>query len=444
MSKPKIPKRVSHALLNSLGAGVVPRVGLEYISVGRKKELGILLSDLEYIREGSSSFRFVIGRYGSGKSFLLQLFRNYAMDRNFVVADADLSSDRRLAGTEGQGLATYRELMGNMATKTHPNGGALPLVLERWISNIQTQIVQETGLRPEDENFDQQIESKILLTIKNIEGLVHGFDFATVIINYWRGHRSEDNSHQKDAALRWLRGEFTSKMEAKSALNVRVIIDDITWYDYLKILAKFATDIGYQGLIIILDEAVHLWKINHPTSRQHNYDKLLAIFNDTMQGKAEHLGIIIGATPKFLEDPKRGLFNDPAWQRRTNKSQFVKPGMIDEASPVIQVGSLTQPEILSLLNHLMEVYSNYHEQNNLLKKSQLEEFMEALSNRLGAEILLTPGEIVRDFLAVLNILQKHPELSLQQIINGNDSPIDIEKKRLRTDDDGLEMAEFIL
>lgn len=443
MSKLKIPKRVSRALLNSLSAGVVPRVGLEYISVGRQKEMAALLSDLEHIREGSSSFRFVIGRYGSGKSFLLQLFRNYAMERNFVVADADLSSDRRLAGTEGQGLATYRELMGKVATKTHPNGGALPLILERWISAIQTQIAQETGLRPEDSNFDQQIEAKILLTIKNIEGLVHGFDFATVIINYWRGYRTGEISKQ-DAALRWLRGEFTSKVEARNALAVRVIIDDSTWYDYLKILAKFATDIGYQGLIIILDEAVHLWKISHPTSRQHNYDKLLSIFNDTMQGKAEHLGIIIGATPKFLEDPKRGLFNDPAWQRRTNKSRFVKPGMIDYASPVIQVGSLTQPEILGLLSHLTEVYSSHHEQANLLKKSQLEDFINALRNRLGAEILLTPGEIVRDFLAVLNIMQKHPEMTLQQIVNGHNSPIDTEKKRLRTDEEDLEMAEFIL
>jgi len=443
MTKLKIPKRVSSALLNSLGSGVVPRVGLEYISVGREKEMGALLSDLEHIREGSSSFRFVIGRYGSGKSFLLQLFRNYAMERNFVVTDADLSSDRRLAGTEGQGLATYRELMGKIATKTQPNGGALPLILERWISAIQTQIAQETGLRPEDSNFDQQIEAKILLTIKNIEGLVHGFDFATVIINYWRGYRTDDTI-KKDAALRWLRGEFTSKLEAKNALAVRVIIDDSTWYDYLKILAKFATDIGYQGLIIILDEAVHLWKISHPTSRQHNYDKLLAIFNDTMQGKAEHLGIIVGATPKFLEDPKRGLFSDPAWQRRTDRSRFVKPGMTDYASPVIQVGTLTQAEILDLLSNLTEVYSSHHERANVLQKSQLEDFINVLRNRLGSEILLTPGEIVRDFLSVLNIMQKHPEMSLQQIVNGNNSPIDTEKKRLRTDEDDAGMAEFIL
>ena len=441
MNKLIIPKRVSHALLNSLGSGVVPRVGLDHISVGRRDEISALLADLEYIREGSSSFRFVIGRYGSGKSFLLQLFRNHAMNRNFVVADADLTSDRRLAGTEGQGLATYRELMKNVSTKTKPDGGALPLILERWISAIQTQIAQETGLRPGDENFDQQVEAKILLTIKNIEGLVHGFDFATVIINYWRGYRTGETDKQ-NTSLRWLRGEFTSRVEARNALAVRVIIDDSTWYDYLKILAKFSTDIGYQGLIIILDEAVHLWKISHPTSRQHNYDRLLAIFNDTLQGKAEHIGIIIGATPKFLEDPKRGLFNDPAWQRRARKSQFLKLGMTDYASPVIQVGCLTQSEILELLCRLMEVYSCCYEQDNLLKKQQLEDFITVLRNRLGAEILLTPGEIVRDFLAVLDIMRQHPELSLQQIVYGDNSPIDIQKKRFRTDEDDPGMAEF--
>ncbi len=440
MTKLKIPKRVAKTLLNSLSCGVVPRVGLEYISVGREKELRSLLSDLEHIREGNATFRFVIGRYGAGKSFLLQMLRNYAMERNFVVADADLSNDRRLTGTEGQGLATYRELMSKLATKTNPDGGALPLILERWISTIQTQIAEETGLRPEDEGFDQQVEAKILYTIKNIEGLVHGFDFATVIINYWRGHRS-DQTPQKEAALRWLRGEFNSRLEAKEALGVRVTISDNTWYDYIKLFAKFTTDIGYQGIVLILDEAVHLWKINHAVSRQHNYDRLLAIFNDTMQGRAEHLGIIIGGTPKFLEDPKRGLFSDPAWQRRTSKSRFIQSGMTDYASPVIHLEALEKPEILGLLKNLSDVYGDFYNLKNEPQKKDLEEFISAMTSRLGAEILLTPGEIVRDFIAVLNIFSEQPSLSFAQIVNGSQSPVSTTKKRGRTDNED-ELVEF--
>jgi hypothetical protein len=442
MTKLKIPKRVSTALINSLGAGVVPRVGLESIAVGREKEIASLLQDLENIAAGGASFRFVIGRYGSGKSFMLQLLRNHAMEQGFVVADADLSPERRLSGKDGQSVATYRELIRNIATKTHPTGGALTLILERWISSLQTQVAQESGIRPNDEGFDDQVEAKILAAIKNIEGLVHGFDFATVVTAYWRGYRL-DEPEKKDAALRWLRGEFANKTQAKSALGVRVIIDDETWYDYIKLFAKFAADIGYKGLLVLLDEAVHLWKINHAVSRQNNYDKLLAMFNDTMQGKAENLGIIVGGTPKFLEDPKRGLFNDPAWQRRTAKSRFVKAGFQDTSSPVIQLETLTQPEILLLLQRLAEVHATHYSQEISLKKREFEEFLQEIVNRLGAEALLTPGEIVRDFISVLNILQQNPEMSLSQLIHNAGSPLIANGKKAKVEEDS-EFAEFTL
>jgi P-loop Domain of unknown function (DUF2791) len=437
----KIPKRVSTALINSLSSGVVPRIGLEKIAVGREKEIAALLQDLENIAAGGGGFRFIVGRYGSGKSFMLQFLRNAAMEQNFVVADVDISPERRLAGTDGQGVATYRELMRNIATKTHPNGGALALILERWISTIQTQVAGETGLRPSDEGFDDQVEAKILAAVKNIEGLVHGFDFATVVTAYWRGYRL-DESEKKDAALRWLRGEFNTKTEAKSALGVRVIIDDETWYDYIKLFAKFAADIGYKGLLILFDEAVHLWKITHAVSRQNNYDKLLAMFNDTMQGKAEHLGIIVGGTPKFLEDPKRGLFNDPAWQRRTAKSRFVKAGFQDTSSPVIQLESLTQPEILMLLQRLAELHATHYGGQKKLSKSNLQEFVQEIVNRLGAAVLLTPGEIVRDFLSVLNILQQNPETSFSELIHGANLPLAGKNKSKVNEDD--EVAEFTL
>ncbi|GET39775.1 ATP-binding protein [Microseira wollei] len=441
MAKPKIPKRVSTALINSLSAGVVPRIGLENIAVGREKEIAALWQDLENIAAGGAAFRFVVGRYGSGKSFILQLIRNQAMEKNFVVADVDLSPERRLAGTEGQGVATYRELMGNIATKTHPNGGALALILERWISGIQTQVAQATGMRPNDNGFDDEVEAKILAAVKNIEGLVHGFDFATVVTAYWRGYRL-DESDKKDAALRWLRGEFATKTDAKTALGVRVIIDDETWYDYLKLFAKFAADIGYKGFLVLFDEAVHLWKITHAVSRQNNYDKLLAIFNDTMQGKAEHLGIIVGGTPKFLEDPKRGLFNDPAWQRRTAKSRFVQAGFQDTSSPVIQLESLTQPEILLLLQRLADVHATHYGSEKKLNQKEFEDFLQEIVNRLGAETLLTPGEIVRDFLSVMNILQQNQEMSLSQLIHGAGLPLSSTKKT-QVDEDG-EIAEFTL
>ncbi len=417
MAKLKISKKISTALINSLGAGVVPRMGVEQIAVGREKELQSLLQNLDDIAEGVAAFRFIIGNYGSGKSFLLQLLRNRAMEQGFVVADADLSPERRLAGSNNEGLATYRELMSHLATKTRPDGGALVSILEGWINKIQQEVVKETQMRPNDDGFDDQVESKIREVVQYIEDLVHGFDFGSVIIAYWRGYRLDDDN-LKNAAMRWLRGEFTTKIEAKAALGVRVIIDDDSWYDYIKLFAKFVAEIGYKGLLILVDEAVHLYQISTTVTREKNYNRLLAMFNDTMQCKAEHLGIIVGGTTKFLEDPNRGLFADQAWRRRTKESRFVANVNVQEhLGPVIRLNPLSEAEILTLLQRLAEIHAlNFNYQQTLTNR-ELKEFVQEIVNRLGAEALLTPGEIVRDFMSVLNILFQNPKISFGELIH---------------------------
>ncbi len=438
----KIPKRVTTALLNALSAGVVPRIGLDRIAVGRETEMAALAQDLENIAEGGAAFRFVIGRYGSGKSFLLQLIRNQAMEQGFVVADADLSPERRLAGSNNQGVATYRELMGNIATRTNPNGGAIALILEKWISSILNQVAQDTGKRFNDDGFDDQVELKIREVVDNLEGLVHGFDFANVIIAYWRGYR-EDNNDKKDAALRWLRGEFANKTEAKSALGVRVIIDDDTWYDYIKLFAKFVSDIGYKGFLILLDEAIHLYKITHAASRQSNYDKLLSMFNDAMQGKAEYLSILVGGTPQFLEDSRRGLHSDEAWRTRLAKSRFLKEGLKDTSAPVIQLEPLTPEELSKLLQRLAEVHAVHYNSKPILSAGELKEFKQEIVSRLGAEKLSTPREIVRDFLSVLNILRQNPQITFKELIHSSTFQPNAVGKRSNGDENN-EFAEFTL
>lgn len=415
----RIPKRVSTALLNSLGAGVVPRVGLEYIAVGRREEIEALLRDLDCVAEGGAAFRFIIGRYGSGKSFMLQLLRNYAMERDFVVADADLSPERRLTGSSSQGLATYRELLRNISTRTRSDGGALPLILERWISNVQAQVVKASGLRPSDEAFSSAVEAQIVQVINDMEGMVHGFDFAGVLASYWRGYRLTEDS-LKDAALRWLRGEFTTKTEARDALGVRVIIDDDGWYDYLKLLARFVVGIGYKGLLILIDEAVNLYKIPHTVSRENNYNKLLTMFNDTMQGKAEHLGILMSGTPQFLEDQRRGLYSYEALRSRLVESRFARNGLRDMAGPVIRLQTLTHEEIFVLLRRLCDVHSTHYAYECRLADSELRDFMQEIVNRLGSDTLLTPREVVRDFISILNILQQNPNSTISQLIQGTE------------------------
>ncbi len=401
----KIPKRILNALLSSLAAGVVPRSGAPYIAIGRQEEIGSILDNLDTVSDGGAFCRFLIGRYGSGKSFLIQLIRGYALERGFVTADADLSPERRLTAGSGAGLATYKELMINLATKASPDGNALPTVLSRYFTQVRTSLIEE-GIMPEDEEFERALKKKVYLTFSELEGDVGGFDFASVLNLYYSALLS-DNSEKKAAALRWLRGEFSTKTEAKAALGIPVsgVIDDDNWYNYIKLFALLVRKLGYSGLILFIDECVNLYKIPNRISREANYEKLLAIFNDTLQGKAKNLGVIFGGTPQFLEDTRRGLFSYDALKSRLADSKYAEAlGYQNLSSPVIRLRTLSAAELLALVKRLTNLYAMRDGGEPLVTDSEIEEFVAMARSRAGADEMLTPREIIRDYLSFLNVL----------------------------------------
>ncbi|MBQ6384606.1 MAG: ATP-binding protein [Lachnospiraceae bacterium] len=411
----KIPRRISQTVLNSLKGGVVPRIGLPYITVGRKSEIEALLHDVDIIAEGGASFRFIVGKYGSGKSFLIQTIRNYVMDRGFIVADADLSPERRLQGTRGQGLATYRELIGNLSTKTKPEGGALTLVLDRWISAAQTEAAQETGLAPGDPGFSQAVDRKIYAVTSALSELVHGFEFARLISLYYHAS-TEGDDVTKMKVVRWFRGEYALKREAKEELGVNIIISDDDWYDYLKIFAVFFRLAGYAGMMIMVDELVNLYKIPNAITRQYNYEKLLTMYNDTLQGKARYLGIIMGATPQALEDKRRGIYSYEALRSRLAEGKFSKPGSRDLLAPVIRLEPLTAEEMLVLCEKLTAMHAGLYGGTRPVSTEELADFIRMEYGRIGADQNITPREVIRDFIEVLDLIYQNPELTLKELL----------------------------
>lgn len=411
----RLIKRTSRAILQSLAAGVVPRSGTEHIVVGREDELRAIKNDFDEISaDGGATFRLIVGRYGSGKSFMLQLLRNEAMSKKFVVADADLSPQRRLTGSKGEGLSLYRELINNMATRNRPNGNAFAGLLEKWIDEIQTQI-RKAGIEPSSSSFDTIAESRIGDTVDEMQGMVRGFDFAEVIKAYMRGHQNGDDQLQS-AAMRWLRGEFSTKTEARRALGVRVIIDDASWYDYIKLLAYFARHIGYRGLVIFVDEAVYLSRISNRTARNNNYERLLNIYNDTLQGGAEYLGVLLGATPAMVEDSRRGLFSYEALQSRLQSSRFTRQGLRDMSGPLIQLDPLDNDEIFTLLRRVLEMHAWHNKYEVHINQQQLQAFTVEMQKRLGADALLTPREILREFVTILNLLRQNPRETFESLL----------------------------
>ncbi len=414
----KLTKRLSSAILNSLSAGLVPRKGAEHIVVGREAEIKALQHDLDVIADEGAACRLIVGRYGSGKSFMLQLLRNYAMQNDFVVADADLSAQRRLTGSKGEGLATYRELMKNMAIKTRPDGRAFDTVLEKWISKVQTKFVR-AGINRQSRRFATAVEQGIYDVVDAMEDMVHGADFAKVIHDYWHGHQIGDDD-LKAAAIRWLRGEYNSKIEARRALGVRTIIDDGSWYDYVKLMACFVHEIGYRGLIVVLDEAVSLYHISHSVSRRNNYERFLTIFNDAQQGGAACLGVFFGATPDMVEDSRKGLFSSEALQTRLQTSRFARDGLRDLHAPMIRLNRLSNESMRLLLEKICAIHAFNYRYDHTLGDSQFRAFMTEVSGRLGADELLTPREVAIDFVTILNLLRQYPEESFESILGAVD------------------------
>lgn len=420
---PRVPKRVAAVILNSLKGGVVPRIGLPYITVGRETEIQALLTDLALIADGGASFRFLVGRYGAGKSFLLQTIRTHAMGEGFVVADADLSPERRLQGGQGQGLATYRELIRNLSTKTRPEGGALTLILDKWVANIETE--DESASVPSTPQKGDATHTappngaaggqSLREQFADLEEMVHGFEF-TRVLGMYRAASIQGDDETKGCAVKWLRGEYRTKTEARAELGMSAIIDDDTWYDYIKLFARFLTGAGYRGMLVLIDELVNLYKIPNAITRQYNYEKILQMYNDTLQGKAQRLGIIMGGTPTSIEDRRRGVFSYEALRSRLTQGRFAREGMRDMLAPIIRLQPLTYEELLVLIEKLAQIHAGYFGYESDLDEGDLVDFLKIEFGRVGADTHLTPREVIRDFIELLDIMCQNPDVTLKDLL----------------------------
>ena len=418
MDQNGISRATAATVLNSLKSGVVPRTGLEYITVGRKSEIQALLQDVSIIEQGGAAVRFIEGVYGSGKTFLMHALRNHVMEKNFVVTDVELSVDRRLVGNKGQGLATYRELIRNMATHACPDNGALQLILDKWIGLLENEVVQYEGLVPGHEVFDVRVSQKIYKITSSMEERVNGFDFGKVLAAYYKGHRTGDVELQKKA-LRWLCGEYRTRTEAKTDLGVNLIISDDNWYDFVKLFADFVVKAGYAGLYVCIDELATLYEIPSRVGREYNYNKLLSIYNDALQGKASHLGIIISVTKEAMEDAERGVFSFEPLKSRLEDTSIEQDGILkmrDMASPVIKLSTLNPGEMYVLLEKLAGMHGILYGYTPKLEHDDYIYFLkQQYSKTLDGEEV-TAREMIRSYITLLNLMQQNQEIPKEKIL----------------------------
>lgn len=395
------------AVIQSLRAGVVPRVGQHLVQVGRTREIETLVSDIDRVADGGSAFRLVTGEYGAGKTFFLNLVRAVAMEKKLVVATADLNPDRRLHASGGQARSLYAELMRNLTTRTKPEGGALSGIVEKFIATSKA----------EAKVAGQSTEAVLRSKLDQLTELVNGYDFADVIAAYCRGYE-ENNEQLKSDAVRWLRGEFNTKTDAKQALGVRTIVDDAAVYDQLKLMARFVRLAGFSGMLVSLDELVNLYKLANSQARNSNYEQILRILNDSLQGTAVGLGFVLGGTPEFLLDTRRGLYSYPALQSRLAQNTFAKEGLVDFTGPVVRLSSLTPEDFYVLLQKIRSVYAFGDPAKHMLPDEGLLSFMEHCSKRIGEAYFRTPRTTITAFINLLAVLEQNQGSSWQDLLGG--------------------------
>jgi hypothetical protein len=403
-TQPIKPKH-REAIIQSLRAGVVPRAGQQHIQVGRHDEVKALLTDIDRIGDGGSAIRLIIGEYGSGKTFFLNLIRSIALERNLVAINGDLSPDRRLHATGGQARSLYAELMRNIATRSKPDGGAMAGVVEKFVTSALT----------EARGSGTSVEEVIRARLASLQELVGGYDFAHVVESYWRGHDS-GNEELKESALRWLRGEYTTKTDARAQLGVRTIVSDANVYDQLKLFARFVRLAGYGGLIVVLDELVNLYKLANTQARNSNYEQILRILNDVLQGSAEGMGVLLGGTPEFLFDTRRGLYSYSALQSRLAQNQFATNGLVDYSGPVLALSQLTKEDLYVLLANIRHVYASGDQSKYLVPDEALEAFMHHCSTRIGDAYFRTPRNTVTAFVSLLSVLEQNAQASWRDLL----------------------------
>ena len=401
-----IRPRERSAIIQSLRAGVTPRIGLEYIQVGRVNEVKALIEDLDNIEQGGSAFRIIIGDFGAGKSFFLQLIRYIALEKGMVVINADMSPDRRLFASNGQARNLYKELARNLATRAHPEGNAMIPLVEKFITE-QRRVADAEG---------KDVERVIKDKLNSLSELVDGYDFAQVIATYWKAY-NEGNEDLKNNVIRYLRGEYTSRADARRDLGVRAIVEDNNVYDHIKLLARFVTQAGYKGLLVNLDEVVNLYKLPSQRARSSNYEQVLRILNDCLQGSAESLGFLLGGTPEFLMDQRKGLYSYEALHSRLAENTFAQiANVVDYHSPILMLQNLSPEEIYVLLCNIRNVFAGGNKDKYILPDEALKAFLEHCSKNIGDAYFRTPRNTIKAFVDLLSIVEQNPDLSWQSLI----------------------------
>lgn len=411
------PKEADN-IIKALEAGVVPRRGIQHLLVGRHKEVEEVILILDNIKQGESDIRFWVGDFGSGKSFMMRTIESLAVQKNFAVSTIDLTPTRRFYASDGKAQSLYNEIVDNIIIQTSQDGNAIKTIIEEWINSIITSVSERDKI-PASQLLVKEnkgiIEKEILNITSSFKSVGLSYELGQAISKYYEG-LMEDNQVLKLKALRWIRGDISTKTESKNELGIKRIINDDNWYEAIKNLAELFSDIGYSGFVINFDEAVNLYKLPMSQTRERNYEKILNIFNECKSNTARGLFVNFGATRKTIFDERRGMSSYGALKGRLGNESSLDSKLINTNKTVLPLKPLTTEEIYTLLENLKNIYNIHYRLDIDMTMENIKLYMEEQLNRPGALEFLTPRAVIKDFLEILDMIRQNPDVETETII----------------------------
>jgi hypothetical protein len=403
----KIGKKTAAMIVKALASGVVPSRGAEQIAVGRRDEVSAFESDFQGVSDGDGAFRFIIGEYGSGKTFMTRLVRARAADLGFVVMNADLTPSNRLRGSNGEGIRTYRQLIASTSFKGMMDGGAAEALVQSWLVKLKSDVAEELGCKPSDVTV-REMETQIRDGTSAMSHLPFYSDFLKVVVKYYV---RMNGGHDVSEAMRWLNGECNSITDSKETVGVASCVKDDNWYDFLKLWAQFAVSAGYQGLVVLIDQADVLLK-TAPAARNSNYETLLAMYNDVVQSHGRPIAVYVCGTVEFLEDEAKGLYCYGALKTRIEDVRFEK-SRDTYSGPVIRLKRLTAEEQEALLLKILEIHQIAEEYESPITQDMVEDYLRSVASGPRP---VSPRMLSRDFIGLLDVLHAFPDTDFRSLI----------------------------
>ncbi|WP_394022996.1 ATP-binding protein [Anaerococcus martiniensis] len=415
----RINLKEASIIIKSLEGGVVPNMGVQHLLVGRNREVEEVIKILDNVADGESDIRFWVGDFGSGKSFMLATIEQIALQKNFVVSTLDLNPSRRFYATDRKAVALYTEIIDNIKTKTLKSGNVLSSIIEEWLNQIFSRVSEDLNVEISEileGEYQKEVTNEILNIIGDFSAVGLSFEFGQAIVKFYEGFIN-DNRLLKTNAIRWLRGDITTKTEAKKELSINQIINDDNWFDALKNMSELLLGIGYSGFVVNFDEAVNLYKIPQSVTRERNYERILNIYNEAKSNIAKGLFINFGATRKTIFDENRGFSSYGALKGRLGSEESMDNKLVNTNRTVLGLKPLSNEEIYTLLENLVNVYNVHYKESIEISQREIITYMEGQLNRPGADEFLTPRAVIKDFIEILDLKRQNSNVDLMDIIS---------------------------